>query len=89
MTFEFDPVKSEANRAKHGIDFNEAIELWDDENRIEIPARTTDESRFVVIGRIGGKHWSSVITYRGEKIRIVSVRRSRSEEVKLYEGKGE
>jgi len=89
MEFEFDPAKSEANKAKHGIDFNEAMELWDDENRIEIPARTTDESRFLVIGRIAGRHWSGVITYRGDRTRIVSVRRSRSEEVRLYDGEGE
>ncbi|MBI4544209.1 MAG: BrnT family toxin [Gemmatimonadetes bacterium] len=89
MEFEFDPAKSEANKAKHGIDFNEAMRLWEDENRIEIPARTTDEPRSLVIGKIAEKHWSGVITYRGEKIRIVSVRRSRWEEVKLYEGQGE
>jgi hypothetical protein len=89
MEFELDPAKSEANKAKHGIDFNEAIALWDDENRIEVPAPTTDEPRFLVVGRIAGKLWSSVITYRSEKVRIVSVRRSRMEEVKLYEGEGE
>lgn len=89
MEFEFDPAKSEANEAKHGIDFNEAMELWDDENRIEIPAHTTDEQRFLVVGRIAGKHWSGVITYRDEVIRIISVRRSRSEEVKLYESTSE
>ena len=65
------------------------MELWDDENRIEIPAQTTDEQRFLVVGRIAGKHWSAVITYRDELVRIISVRRSRSEEVKLYESKGE
>jgi uncharacterized DUF497 family protein len=89
MEFEFDPAKSRANKAKHGIEFNEAIELWRDENRIEIPARTTDEPRFLVIGNIAGSHWSAVITYRDDRIRIVSVRRSRVEEVRLYEGQGE
>ncbi len=89
MEFEFDPAKSEANEAKHGIDFTEAMRLWDDERRMEIPARITGEPRFMVIGKIAGKHWSGVITYRKEKTRIVSVRRARSEEVKLYEGEGE
>ena len=37
-------------------------------------------------GRIGSKHWSAVITYRGSNIRIISVRRSRATEVELYEG---
>ncbi len=86
---EFDPAKSVANEAKHGIDFTEAMRLWDDERRMEIPARTTDEPRFMVMGKIAGKHWSGVITYRKETTRIVSVRRARPEEVKLHEGEGE
>ncbi len=84
--FEFDPQKSEANRQKHGIDFLEAQALWEDPDLIEIPARTTDEPRFLIIGRIGDKHWSGVITYRGSVVRIISVRRSREEEIQLYEG---
>lgn len=89
MEFEFDPAKSQANRAKHGIDFDEAMQLWNDQHRIEIPARTMEEPRFLVVGRIAVRHWSAVITYRDEKIRIVSVRRSRSEEMRLYEGESE
>lgn len=85
MEFEFDPIKSDSNKAKHGIDFYEAQALWNDPDRIEIPAKTSDEPRFLVVGRIAGKSWSSVITYRDEKLRIISVRRSREEEVDLYE----
>jgi len=85
MEFEFDPGKGEANRAKHGIDFIQAQALWDDPDLIEIPVKTSDEQRFVVIGRISGKHWSGVITYRGDRVRIISVRRSRKEEIDLYE----
>ncbi len=85
MEFEYDPNKSETNKKKHGIDFYEAQALWDDPDLIEIPVKTGDEPRFVVIGKISGKHWSGVITYRGEKIRIISVRRSRREEVDIYE----
>lgn len=85
MEFEFNPGKSKANRKKHGIDFVKAQALWDDPDLLEIPARTTDEPRFVVIGRIGKKHWSGIITHRKEKIRLISVRRSRPEEVELYE----
>jgi uncharacterized DUF497 family protein len=83
--FEYDPQKSQTNREKHGIDFDEAQTLWDDENRLEIPAETIDEPRYLVIGKIKNKHWSAVITYRDENIRIISVRRSRNEEVELYE----
>ena len=86
MEFEFDEKKSETNKAKHGIDFVEDQALWLDEMRIEIPARIDDEPRSIVIGRIADKHWSAVITQRGERIRFVSVRRSRAEEVAIYEG---
>jgi uncharacterized protein len=86
MEFEFDECKSQSNQAKHGIDFIEAQQLWADLDRIEIPARTEDEPRFLIIAIIAQKHWSAVITYRNNKIRIISVRRSRIEEVKIYEG---
>ena len=85
MDFGFDPEKSESNKLKHGIDFVEAQALWDDPNLIVVPARTTDEPRFLVVGKIGSTHWSGIITYRGENIRIISVRRSRPEEVDIYE----
>lgn len=86
MAFEFDPDKSAANLHKHGIDFIAAQTLWDDPDYIEIPAITSDEPRYLVIGKIDNKHWSAVITYREQRIRIISVRRSRKEEVAIYEG---
>jgi hypothetical protein len=85
MEFEFDEDKSRSNKAKHGIDFVEAQGLWLDDMLIEVPARTEDEPRFVVIGMIGDQHWSAVITHREDRIRLISVRRSRDEEVVLYE----
>lgn len=85
MEFEFDPKKSRSNQKKHGIDFAEAQILWDDIDLLIIPARTVDEPRFVVIGMIGNTHWSGVITHRDDRIRIISVRRSRHEEIELYE----
>jgi uncharacterized protein len=84
--FEFDALKSSANTNKHGIDFVRAQELWSDPYLIVIPAMTIDEPRHLAIGRIGEKRRSAVITYRSENIRIISVRRSRPEEVALYEG---
>ena len=85
MEYEFDICKSEENKQKHGIDFIEAQALWEDPDMMEVPAKTSDEPRFLVVGRISDKHWSGVITYRGERIRIISVRRSRSEEIEIYE----
>ncbi len=85
MEFEFDARKSARNLVKHGIDFDRAKKLWDDPDLLEIPAKTEDETRWLLIGKIAGKHWSAVITYRRDVIRIISVRRSRAEEVTLYE----
>ena len=84
--FEFDSKKSYSNKQKHGIDFYVAQALWNDPDLIEIPVKTSDEPRYLVIGKISEKHWSGVITYRNEKLRIISVRRSRKEEVEIYEG---
>ncbi|MBE0566682.1 MAG: BrnT family toxin [Krumholzibacteria bacterium] len=84
--FEFDMAKSNSNKRKHGIDFVEAQALWDDERRVEILARTVDEPRFVVIGRIAGTFWSAVTTDRQGRTRLISVRQARPEEVALYEG---
>jgi uncharacterized protein len=83
--FEYDEAKSESNREKHGIDFVEAQSLWTDPDLLQIPAKTVDESRYLVIGKIKEKHWSAVSTFRSETVRIISVRRSREEEVVLYE----
>ena len=85
MEFEFDDAKSQANQEKHGIDFIDAQLLWLDSLLVEIPARTVDEPRYLVVGAIAGAHWSAIITYREERIRIISVRRSRREEVEIYE----
>ena len=85
IKFEFDENKSRSNLEKHGIDFVDAQQLWNDPDLLEIPAKTADEPRFLIIGMISGKHWSGVVTYRNKCIRIISVRRSRKEEVALYE----
>lgn len=85
LVLEFDGAKSLSNMQKHGIDFYSAQSLWNDPELIEIPAKTEDEKRYLVIAKYKGKHWSAVITYRTRAIRIISVRRSRHSEVKLYE----
>lgn len=86
MKFQFDENKSTANNEKHGIDFDQARALWDDPDLLEIPAKNVvDENRYLVIGKIGEKHWSAVITYRDDSVRIISVRRSREKEIEYYE----
>ena len=87
LTFEFDPLKSIANQQKHGISLLAARELWNDPNLLEVASKSEDEPRFLVIGMLGAKHWSAVVTYRDDRIRLISVRRSRRSEVALYESK--
>ena len=85
MEFVYDQYKSTANKIKHGISFMESRAIWLDVDRVEIPARLQDEERFLVVGKIKDKHWSAIITYRNEKIRIISVRRSQKKEINIYE----
>ena len=85
MEFEFDQKKSDTNKKKHEIDFYEAQALWNDPDLIEVSLKTNDEPRYLVIGKISDKHWSGIITYKINKIRIISIRRSRKEEVDIYE----
>jgi uncharacterized DUF497 family protein len=86
MEFEFDPAKSPLNKEKHGIDFEEAQAIWKDGNLFELPTHGPDETRFVVTGVIDGKHWMAAITYRDDRVRIISVRRARELEIANYEG---
>ncbi|MCA2708374.1 MAG: BrnT family toxin [Microcystis sp. M015S2] len=86
-SFEYDDNKSQTNQQKHGIDFIEAQKLWEDDNLLEITGKSDTEPRYLIIGQIQNKHWTAVITYRSEIIRIISVRRSRTNEVTWYESR--
>ena len=88
MRFEFDPIKSARNKAKHGIDFVEAQAFWQDDGLAESMSKVNlaGEARFLAIGRIDGKHWTAICTFRGMSVRIISVRRARQEEVAYYDG---
>jgi uncharacterized DUF497 family protein len=88
LEFEFDERKSAANKSKHGIDFVEVQALWEDVRRLEVPARTTDEERQLVLGVIGDKHWAAVVTHREGRIRIISARGAQPKEIRIYEGEG-
>ncbi|MCW7554492.1 BrnT family toxin [Endozoicomonas gorgoniicola] len=85
MLFEYDPDKSRTNMDKHGIDFDEAQNLWLDESRVLLPAHVNGEKRVLMIATYKGKHWTAIYTLRGDKIRIISVRRSRTKEINYYE----
>lgn len=85
MKFDWDPNKNKTNQLKHGIDFVSARMLWEDPERIEILAPYPLENRYVLIGNIHNQLWTAIYTIRNGAIRIISVRRSRKEEKKLYE----
>ena len=87
MKFEWDEKKSGINLSKHGIDFNTATELWDDENRIQIQTTFPIENRRILIGKIGEKIWAAIYTRRNNSIWIISVRRARKKEARIYEQK--
>ena len=87
MEFEWDENKSQANRLKHGIDFNTATKLWNDQDRIEIQTNFSTENRNALIGRIDDKLWTAIFTLRVDTIRLISVRRARKKETQLYEHK--
>ena len=82
--FEFDVNKSKSNLVKHGIDFETASRLWTDPQRIEIPARTVDEPRLMLIAKFEDKVWSAIFTHVEQNIRIISVRRARKNEEEIY-----
>jgi len=85
MKFAYDPAKSAANNAKHGLDFETAKALWDDENLLVFPLRFEDEPRQACIGMLAGRHWTAIMTCRRDHVRIISVRRLRKDEVEAYE----
>lgn len=86
VEFEYHLAKSLSNEQKHGIDFETAQQLWNDPYRIEIPAKVEDEERFLIIGKIESKYWAAVVTYRNNRVRIISVRRAKNREIVIYEG---
>lgn len=85
MKFEYDPNKSAGNKIKHGIDFDAAQELWKDENLLIFPLVYGQEARKACIGKIDSRHWTAIMTCRRDAIRLISVRRSRKDEVEAYE----
>jgi len=85
MEFDFDPQKSRSNKSKHGLDFDEARALWNDERGLVIPVRFLNEERFAIIARLDKALWTAIFTRRGQIIRLISCRRARKEESALYE----
>ena len=87
IQFEWDDKKSSSNKIKHGIAFDAAKDLWNDSNRIEIETSYQIEERTILIGKVKNKLWTAIFTQREDTIRIISVRRARKRETKLYDQK--
>jgi len=85
MKYQHNDNKSLSNKQKHSIDFEEAKLLWNDDRMVEILSSYEDEERFINIGKIDAKFYTVVTTIRGDKIRIISARRSRKKEIEIYE----
>jgi len=84
--FEYDPNKSKSNKDKHGISFEEAKILWNDENALVALAHVVDsETRYAIISKILGKCYVAIFSIRENKYRIISVRRCRKNEEDGYE----
>jgi uncharacterized DUF497 family protein len=84
--FEFDPKKSAMNEEKHGIDFIDAQQLWMVPSLV-MESKFTAENRFIMIAELPSGCWTAIFTKRANKIRIISVRRSRKNEKEIFYAK--
>jgi len=86
LMFEYDINKSNSNKEKHGISFEEAKELWNKDTGIVIPAKIVDnEVRYALISKLNTKCYVAIFIKRDDNYRIISVRRCRKNEEKIYE----
>ncbi len=85
MKFEYDINKSRRNKIKHGLDFEEAQALWDDSGAVSIQAKSDSEVRYAFISKLDGKYWTAFYALRSDLIRLISVRRSRVNEQRIYD----
>jgi uncharacterized DUF497 family protein len=85
VEFEWDPEKAESNRAKHGVDFAEAVDVLFDDLAVTIPDDDDDEERFVTLGSDAlGRVVVVVYCWRGDRIRLISAREATRREERRY-----
>lgn len=91
--FEWDPAKAELNRELHGVTFEEASTVLDDEQQATRfdETHSDEEDRFQTIGRSeAGRLLVVAWTPRTDAIRIISARLATRAEGRQYvEGAGE
>ena len=89
MSYQWDPRKAASNQEKHGVDFADAVGVFEDEWALTIKEEyVEDEQRFVTMGMdFLGRVLVVVYTYRGEAIRLISARMATRRERRAYERK--
>lgn len=88
MVFEWDENKNEVNKRKHGISFETASHVFDDEDMVELFDSfhsSSEEERFLAIGMVEGI-LTVVFTERGENKRLISARKANAKEKEIYYG---
>jgi uncharacterized DUF497 family protein len=87
VEIEWDIKKSISNLKKHGIDFADAVSVFEDERAVTIPDEYPNEERFVTIGMDAFSRILVIIyTWRRNRIRIISARKATTREINQYEG---
>lgn len=86
VEYQWDPAKALVNLKKHGVDFADAVAVFEDEQALTIPDPTAiSEQRFITLGLdFLGRLLVVVYTYRGDAIRIISARKASARERKAY-----
>jgi uncharacterized DUF497 family protein len=84
VNFDWDSAKSASNEAKHGLSLAAASALWAGPV-VTLPSKHPGELRHLAIGLIEGRHWTVVYAPRGNRLRLISARRSRENEKTLFQ----
>ena len=86
MEYEWDEAKRAANLRKHGVDFESVAEFdWSAALVLPDTRRDYGEPRWIALGPLGHRVFCLVFTKRGERIRVISLRKANRREVNRYE----
>lgn len=86
--YEWDPAKARANLAKHGVDFADAVGVFEDDRALTIEDTSTSEERYKTLGTdFLGRLLVVVYAPRGDRIRLISARKATAPQRNVYEGK--
>lgn len=84
--YEWDKKKNQENLSKHGLSFEDASTVFSGACiTFEDRRANYAEERFVTLGLLLGRVVVIAHTARGEKTRIISMRKANSREKKIYQ----